>query len=448
MLARSCAWRTQIVAIALLGTASVAATTAARAQGGGTSRASALWLGEFMAMPAISPAPSGTGKSKAAALKVKAGSVDAETRERLAWWSTGGAAYRWNEIILDEMQNAFVVLPTAARHLALFHAAIDDAVVIARKYNAPLTSTVSIGNSQVNIASEHVAVATAASAILAHLFPNRAAHFAQKAEEARTVRSLAGADTAGAIRIGEDIGNKVAEAAIERARSDGSNARWTGSVPEGASHWKGTNPIAPTAANWRPWVLTSPSELRPAPPPAVGSDDVRSALAELKSFPRTPKSNHHAVYWEVHGGARAHTLWNEIARMKLLEAGKGIEDGARVLSAVNIALADAGVACWDAKYTYWYIRPPQLDPELKPLFTPPNHPSFPAAHGCFSTAAATVLAHVFTRDRERILALGKEAAEARIWAGIHFRFDIDAGQEIGRRVGEKVIARAFGSRGS
>ena len=102
---------------------------------------------------------------------------------------------------------------------------------------------------------------------------------------------------------------------------------------------------------------------------------------------------------------------------------------------VNIALIDAGIACWDAKYTFWYVRPTQLDPELKSVFPPPNHPSYPAAHGCFSTAAATVLAAVFPSDRDRLLAIGKEAAEARIWAGIHYRFDIDAGQEIGRRVG-------------
>jgi len=116
---------------------------------------------------------------------------------------------------------------------------------------------------------------------------------------------------------------------------------------------------------------------------------------------------------------------------------------ARVLAALNIAFLDAAIACWDAKYTYWFIRPSQLDPELKPVFPPPNHPSYPAAHGCLSTAAATVLAALFPRDRDRLLALGKEAAEARIWAGIHYRFDIDAGQEIGRKVAARTLERAF-----
>jgi hypothetical protein len=116
-----------------------------------------------------------------------------------------------------------------------------------------------------------------------------------------------------------------------------------------------------------------------------------------------------------------------------------------VLAALNIAFADAAVACWDAKLAYWHIRPSQLDPELKALFPPPNHPSYPAAHGCLSTAAATVLAGVFPADRERLLALGKEAADARVWAGIHYRYDIEAGQELGRKVADKTLARAFNS---
>jgi hypothetical protein len=184
--------------------------------------------------------------------------------------------------------------------------------------------------------------------------------------------------------------------------------------------------------------------LRPPVPPAFDSERTKADLAELKTFKRTPKSNHRAVYWEVYGGARAHALWNEIARLKLLEYGKALDAraSARVLALLNIAFLDAAIACWDAKYLYWYIRPSQLDPDLKPVFPPPNHPSYPAAHGCLSTAAATVLASLFPGDADKLLAHGKEAAEARVWAGIHYRFDIDAGQELGRKVAEKVLARA------
>jgi hypothetical protein len=257
---------------------------------------------------------------------------------------------------------------------------------------------------------------------------------------------LAGVELPHEIAAGRAIGQGVAALAIARGKSDGSDVKWIGSVPQGQGIWKGTNPIAPQAGSWQPWVLASPSEFRPAAPPAFDSDQVKAALSELKNFARTPKSNHRATYWEVHGGARVHTLWNEIARAKLLEYGAAPATAARVLTALNMAIADAGIACWDAKYTYWYIRPPQLDAELKSLFPPPNHPSYPAAHGCLSTAAATVLAGTFALDRDRLLALGKEAAEARVWAGIHYRFDIDAGQEIGRKVGERALERAFAAR--
>ena len=96
----------------------------------------------------------------------------ADDATRLRWWATGGPAYRWNEILLDEMQQSFVVLPMAARHLALFHAALDDAIASARQHKAKPG------------ASEYAAAAAAAADVLAYLFPARAGHFAAKAEEA------------------------------------------------------------------------------------------------------------------------------------------------------------------------------------------------------------------------------------------------------------------------
>lgn len=391
--------------------------------------------------------------SEIAALKSMTAKRTTDDVARFQWWTTGSPAYRWNEIILAEIQEGFVVLPMAARHLALFQVAIDDAVGAAHHARGAKARsddggvydaiTAAAGKVPVLRASGHAAAATAAAEVLGHLFPARAKELAAMAEEAIQVRIAVGAEFPVEITAGRAIGRKVAELAIARAQADGSDAKWTGTVPEGPGKWKGTNPIAPLGGTWQPWVLSSPGELRPAAPPAVDSDAVKGALAELKTFQRTPRTNHRATYWEVHGGARAHTLWNEIARTKLLENRADARATARVLATLNIAMADAGVACWDAKYAFWYLRPPQLDAELKPLFAPPNHPSYPAAHGCYSTAAATVLAELFPREAKSILALGKEAAEARIWAGIHYRFDIEAGQDIGRKVAEKALARAF-----
>jgi membrane-associated phospholipid phosphatase len=115
---------------------------------------------------------------------------------------------------------------------------------------------------------------------------------------------------------------------------------------------------------------------------------------------------------------------------------------ARAYALQNITSLDAGIACWDSKYAYWAIRPVQLDPDVKPLFSTPNHPSYPAAHGCLSTATAIILGYLFPRDTAKLAALGEEAAESRIWAGIHYRSDTVAGTALGRAVANKVIDRA------
>jgi len=399
------------------------------------------------------PAPPKDTNDDLTQLKAIVAKRTADDISRFHWWAVGGPVYRWNEVIIDELLDNFVTLPLAARHLALFHAALDDAVAVARHHTKSsgrpgplaidaLTRTTAQGSS---FPSDYAAAAAAAGEVLAYIFPARAKIFAERAEEATQVRLLAGVEYPSDVAAGRTIGQKIAALAIARGQSDQSNAKWSGSVPEGPGLWKGTNPIAPLTATWKPWVLTRPNEFRPSPPPAFDSDAAKAALSELKTFARTPKTNHRAIYWEVYGGARAHALWNEIARLKIVEHGAALPAPtvSRVFAALNIAFLDAAIACWDAKYTYWYIRPSQLDPELKTVFPPPNHPSYPAAHGCLSTAAATVLASIFPTDRDKLLAQGKEAAEARIWAGIHYRFDIDAGQEIGRQVAARTLDRAF-----
>ena len=410
------------------------------------------WLVESIATTA-SPPPVDS-RAELVELKALAANRGAADLAQLRWWDAGGPAYRWNEITVETLLEEFVTIPMAPRHLALLHAAIDDAVAIATagkvafKRERPGTVDKTLVTALPTPASpsypsDYAAAATAASEVLSYFFPARAQAFAAQAEQAMRSRLIAGVEYPSDVAAGREIGRKVAALAVARGKADNSDAKWTGSVPQGPGSWRGENPIAPVTGTWRPWVLARADEFRPAPPPAFDSEKVKADLAELKSFNRTPRTNHRAIYWEVFGGARAHALWNETARLKLLESGYDSATSARVLAALNVAFIDATIACWDAKYAYWYIRPSQLDAELKSLFPPPNHPSYPAAHGCLSTAAATVLAGLFPADRERLLARGKEAAEARVWAGIHYRFDIDVGQELGRKVAEKVLERSF-----
>ncbi|HEY9435374.1 MAG TPA: vanadium-dependent haloperoxidase, partial [Blastocatellia bacterium] len=112
---------------------------------------------------------------------------------------------------------------------------------------------------------------------------------------------------------------------------------------------------------------------------------------------------------------------------------------ARAYALVSIGFYDSLIACFDAKYTYWAIRPNQLDPALTTLFPNPSHPSYPSAHAALSNGQAEVLAYLFPRDAEAIRKLAVEAADSRLWAGIHFRSDLDVGLSQGRQVAGLII---------
>jgi hypothetical protein len=168
-------------------------------------------------------------------------------------------------------------------------------------------------------------------------------------------------------------------------------------------------------------------------------------LAEVVQFKRTPKHIADAFFWEyAAGGRRNYWFWHDVTSKKLFEyrLEQNPPRAARVYALTSIASYDATVACWEAKYTYWASRPFQRDPHFKPLFPTPNHPSYPAAHGCASSAPAAVLAYFFPRDADALNAMADQAAESRIWAGIHFRSDVVAGLALGRHVARKVIEHA------
>lgn len=115
---------------------------------------------------------------------------------------------------------------------------------------------------------------------------------------------------------------------------------------------------------------------------------------------------------------------------------------ARTYALMSVAHYDAIVACWDAKYAYWAIRPFQLDPEVVTLFPTPNHPSYPAAHGCVSGASAPALAALFPAEAAAITALAEEAGMSRLWGGIHYRSDIETGLALGWSVADLVVEHA------
>jgi len=388
-------------------------------------------------------------------LKILAAQRDPANRNLIAFWDTGGPVYRWNEIAINQGLKTNMGNPLAARALALLHVAIYDTTIATwdskYAYNRPRPSafdrslTTALPNpASPSYPSEHAAVAAAAAEILAYLFPKDAAFFAAQAEAAGQSRLLAGVEYPSDVSAGRDLGRAVAALVIARAKTDGSDRQWTGSVPTAPGHWTGTNPALPLAGTWKTWALTSGSEVRPGPPPAYNSAQLASEMAEVKNFVRTPKTNADALFWEYAAGAtRNYWFWNEQATRRILEYRLDTNPprAARVYALASVAYYDAMVACWDAKYTYWAMRPFQLDPEFKPLFSTPNHPSYPSAHGCQSGAAGAMLAWLFPRDAASLNALVDQAGESRIWAGLHFRSDVVVGLVIGRTVAWKVIER-------
>jgi membrane-associated phospholipid phosphatase len=403
--------------------------------------------------PPPSPAVSAT---EIAELRALAGRRDAATRDVIAYWDTGAPSYRWNELAVAEALARSQFTHVAARGLALLHVAIDDAMVAAweskQAYRRPrpseadrgVTTAVPVPRSP-SYPAEHAVAAAAASAVLAYLYPDRAAHFAARAAEAARSRMLAGVNYASDVRAGLALGREVAARVIAWARADRTDVAWTGRIPAEAGSWTGQDPVLPEAAAWKPWVLASPGALRPPPPPRHDSVALAAEMQEVRSVRRTPRTNAAALFWEhAAGGARAYQFWNELVGKKLLEhrLDHHAPRAARAYALMQVAFYDAAVACWDAKYAYWAIRPAQLDASFRPLFATPHHPSYPSGHSCFSGAAATVLAHLFPRDAEAFEALASESSESRLWAGIHFRSDLAAGRALGRAVAERVIERA------
>ena len=118
-------------------------------------------------------------------------------------------------------------------------------------------------------------------------------------------------------------------------------------------------------------------------------------------------------------------------------------DATHVFALASAAMADATIGCWDAKLFYWLIRPWKADPTINTiaLVGRPNHPSYPSGHSCVSASAGAVLASFFPERTAELNAMVAEAGFSRMLAGIHYRFDIEAGQLLGRSVAGFAIAQ-------
>ncbi|HET7032412.1 MAG TPA: phosphatase PAP2 family protein, partial [Casimicrobiaceae bacterium] len=200
-------------------------------------------------------------------------------------------------------------------------------------------------------------------------------------------------------------------------------------------------PLGPRLGEMRTFFLASGSEFRAPPPPAYDSAEFRATVAEVRTVSdhRTNEQVRIAQYWETLSGSYAAGLWNDIARSAISSHGLGEAESARVLALVHMTAVDATIACHDSKYAYWVPRPTQADPGIRLAIGVPNHPSYPSNHACISGAVGLVLDAQFPDASGRYFAMGTEAGESRVYGGIHYRIDVDAGYVIARKVSARAL---------
>jgi membrane-associated phospholipid phosphatase len=336
------------------------------------------------------------------------------------------ASTRWNEV----GRNLVVKYRTdpSARPYALLSLAQYAAVVSAESRSGK------------DCPSDRAAVAGASAAVLTYLYPNEAAALAQLLKEqldADATRALTG------LEWGESIGRDAAEPVITLGRADGVANAWTGTIPTGAGYWVSNgNPGTPQLGQMRPLVLTKGDQFRPAPPPAFHSATFGTALAEVKAIAtsRTAEQLQIAQKWALSGGTyRTQGHWNVVATDILVQRGAREREATHTFALLNAAMNDASIACFDAKYTYFLLRPSQADPGIVPAISLPNHPSYPSSHSCTSGAGAAVLGAVFGSEAPRLDAMATEIGLSRLYAGIHYRFDTEVGLDLGRTVAQWTL---------
>jgi hypothetical protein len=268
------------------------------------------------------------------------------------------------------------------------------------------------------------------------------------AEEAGRSRVLAGVQFPSDVTAGMELGRRVGALAAARSDLDDLNAVWDGQVPVGPGLWKGTNPPGVVERNWKPLLLPSADALRPPPPPAPDSDQRAAEIAEVKAFARTPRTTGIAftTQYGLYGQPASHFLPILQANDRVLEY--HLEHNApwvaRAYAAIGAGWLDAYIASQDAKFFYWTARPSMFDPSITTVFPNPNFPSYISNGAVLSGVQGPILAHLFPRDAAQFARDADQIAESRLWAGIHFRSDIEGGKALGKMIADMVIDRMKG----
>ncbi len=289
----------------------------------------------------------------------------------------------------------------------------------------------------------------------------------QYVAEQQQAALLSGRASASDIAAGFALGQAVAAVFVARAGNDGLEAAATGTAPQwqalaDAATARGEIPVEraladPTAASpccrfsdrYRPGAMKPPPTLLPTncpgPPPSTSSSQLKQQTAVVKSTVENLTREQLAIATKWADGVSSPTPpghWNFIAESYIAGAGFSEVRAARAFALLDMTLMDAAVACWDTKFFYFNPRPEQMDPSIKTVIGLPNFPSYESGHSAFSGAADAVLTYLFPSGKAYFDAQAQEAAISRLYGGIHYQIDNEAGLTHGTRVGGYTVRLA------
>ena len=391
----------------------------------------------------------------------------------------------WNAAAVEATRVAKLSPPVQTRALAMVQGAVFDAVNGIERGFAPYL----VDQHTARWASAEAAAATAAHDVLVGLLPTQ-----QATLDTALTSSLAKVPDGRAEDAGVAFGKLVAHRMLAERADDGSTDVVTYVPGTDPDDWQPTPPgfAAPLTPQWatlQTFAINSPNQFRPGPPPAINSPEFTAAFNEVKaigksdSTTRTAEQTEIARYWAGPSGTvQPPGHWNRIAREVGEAQGNTLAENARMLALLDISMADALIASWDAKFAYNYVRPVTAinngdsdpnpdtagDAAWLPLLTTPGHPSYMSAHSSISSAAATALGNFFgtdaipfsdtaeltpggtqvTRSFDGFSDAAQEAGVSRIYGGIHWSFDNQAGLQTGHSVGEFIADHLLQPRGN
>jgi PAP2 superfamily protein len=285
------------------------------------------------------------------------------------------------------------------------------------------------------------AVSGASVEVLSFLFPAAATALEEQVEtDATSSKGKVHPSFTRGLAIGRAAGNEM----IEHLQNDGFSLPFTGTIPVGPCYWTSNGP--PGGANLggvTPYLVNSTSQFRSPLPPACGSPAFEADLDEVLAIAqnRTAEQVASALFWASAGaGSTPFGYWSQIAADYIEENSLSERAATHVFALMHAAQFDAQLTCFETKYHYFVIRPSQAEPLISLVIPLPNYPAYPSGHACLSSSAARVIEHFFPAHATELTNLVTEAGLSRIYAGIHFRFDIDAAWVLGRAVADWAIS--------